>query len=175
MSIENVMRKLLGVLNDEGAVVLTANVGGSKVSLSIDSNRAAQRPPAKAGKRQATAASAVDTENVLELLSKSEKGLSLEELATALSIRPRNLLKPVLARLKKGKQVIKAGRLFRPAGMVVRRGPKAKGEVVKSADYMFKDVKKSGPSPSKLAALQKARDALAASRAKAKRAAARAK
>lgn len=165
----DLVSKLIETMSRHGSVEFDVSIDGKRLVVGVDPAVHAQRyaalPEVMAGK--VAQAKVVFPEAVLAAIVRSPLGLTLEELATGLDVRPRNKLKPALATLLKAKRLVKVGRRFRDATAVVRRGPKPRppGTKPKAPGRQV--------SPAKLSALAKAREALAAARARRDRAAKR--
>lgn len=177
----DILSRIVETLTRHGSVSFVARIGGREITVGVSADPreaagASAAPAAWSGWKEApvemaekvaagvvvsdatTTAEAI--KRVMAPIRASPIGLSLEELATALDVRPRTRLKTILAALIKSGRLRKVGRLFRAADAVVRRGPKPR-----SADADGPRV----PSAAKLAALAKARAALAKVRAERRR------
>lgn len=159
--LESALNDIFQLLSQYGDVTVNATVGGRTVQIRMVDGEGAPAPAARVATK--AGANTPDPERVFEAISAVPIGLTLEDLATKLSVRPRNLLKPVIQALVRAGRVKKVGRRHRSSTAVVRRGPPPKeGRVAKPA---AKPGRKKAVSPAKLAALAKAREARAAKRA----------
>jgi hypothetical protein len=118
--IRDALGELLTSLQQHGDVTITAKIGGATFSIRMDDapvrGRAARAVASEAGLPSAT--------QLLELLHDNPLGMRLKELAGQFGVKPRNRLKPLIARLIEERRVRPAGRRFRAADVVVRRGRK---------------------------------------------------
>ena len=170
--LENALDEILAVLRQYGEVTISANVGGKAVHIRLeDADGEVATTGRRGGKSVVTAGksagNAPDADLVFETISAMPIGLTLEDLANKLDVRPRNLLKPVLQGLMKAGRVIKIGRRHRSASAVVRRGPPPKATRAGASPGRppGRPAKKKAVSQAKLDALSKARAARAAKRA----------
>lgn len=177
-----ILSRIIETLAKHGSVSFVATIGGREITVGVsaDPHEADQikkapgslgewaaAPTAMAGKIAAgVVVSAESTAKavlrVMEPIKASPIGLTLEELAKKLDVRPRNRLKVILAALLKSGRLVKVGRRFRDADAKVTRGPKPRppGHKLKMPGLPL--------SAAKLSALAKARAALDAARARAR-------
>lgn len=169
--LESALNDIFQLLSQYGDVTVNASVGGRTVQIRLVDGEgapavsaAARRTERPAGRSAKAEGNAPDTERVFDAISGVPIGLTLEDLATKLDVRPRNLLKPVIQSLVRDGRVIKVGRRHRSAAAVVRRGPPPKEDRAVKAAPAGKPGRKKAVSQAKLDALSKARAARAAKR-----------
>lgn len=172
-----ILSRIVEVLTNHGSVSFVATIGGRQITVGVSGDpreavSVKSSPEAWGGWAEAPGEMAakvadgivitsVSTEKtvarVMEPIKAHPIGLTLEELAKALDVRPRNRLKALLAALVKSGRLRKVGRRFRDADAVVRRGPRPREA---------QPVARRAISDAKMSALAKARAALAEARAR---------
>ena len=123
-SLRDALAELLTSLQAHGEVQIRARIGGATFDIRMDDG--APRGRSAAARAIADEAGLPSASQILDLLHQNTLGLRLKELASRFGVKPRNRLKPLIARLIDERRVKPAGRRFRAADVVVRRGRKPK-------------------------------------------------
>jgi hypothetical protein len=120
-----VLDDILDVLARHGEVTISAQVSGRVFEVRVqDGASGVQSTPARGARGAGAGPSGPSAEAVFAALAAIPVGLTLEDLAKQLGVRPRNKLKPVLAELTRAGKIKKVGRKHRSTSAVVRRGRK---------------------------------------------------